>query len=50
MATACAAGRLPLIHRDPFDRMLIAQSQCAGLTLVTGDADISQYEVDVLPP
>ena len=33
---AIVAGRLPLIHRDPFDRMLIAQAQCEGLTLVTG--------------
>lgn len=47
---ARAAGRLPLVHRDPFDRMLVAQAQCAGLTLVTADADISRYEVDVLPP
>jgi PIN domain nuclease of toxin-antitoxin system len=43
------AGRLPLIHRDPFDRMLIAQAQCEDLTLVTRDADIHKYEVSVLP-
>jgi hypothetical protein len=30
---AIAAGRLPPIHRDPFDRMFVAQAQCEGLTL-----------------
>ena len=30
-----AAGRLPLIHRDPFDRMLVAQARCEDLILVT---------------
>lgn len=42
------AGRLPLIHRDPFDRMLIAQAQVEHLTLVTRDAEIPKYNVDVL--
>jgi PIN domain nuclease of toxin-antitoxin system len=45
---AIAAGRLPLIHRDPFDRMLVAQAQCEGLTLVTRDADIHKYGIAVL--
>jgi PIN domain nuclease of toxin-antitoxin system len=44
-----AAGRLPLIHRDPFDRMLVAQAQCEGLALVTGDPRCQEYEVDILP-
>jgi PIN domain nuclease of toxin-antitoxin system len=42
------AGRLPLIHRDPFDRMLIAQAQVEQLTLVTRDAEIPKYAVDTL--
>jgi len=45
---AVAVGRLPLLHRDPFDRMLIAQARCEGLTLVTRDRQIHRYEVDVL--
>jgi PIN domain nuclease of toxin-antitoxin system len=45
---AMVAGRLPLIHRDPFDRMLVAQAQCEGLTLVTRDAHIQRYDVPVL--
>lgn len=45
---AIAAGRLPLLHRDPFDRMLVAQANCENLTLVTRDANCQKYEVDVL--
>ena len=42
------AGRLPLIHRDPFDRMLIAQAQVERLTLMTRDARIPKYDVETL--
>lgn len=44
---AIAAGRLPPIHRDPFDRMLVAQARCAGLTLMTRDPEIRKYDVPV---
>ncbi len=43
------AAALPMHHRDPFDRFLIAQARMEGLTLVTRDRRIRQYEVDVLP-
>ena len=36
---------LPLLHRDPFDRMLIVQAQHEGLTLITRDSLIQQYAV-----
>ena len=39
---------LPLIHRDPFDRLLISQAQHEGLTLVTRDAMIHQYAIRTL--
>lgn len=39
------AGSLPPHHRDPFDRMLVAQAQAEGLVLVTNDADIPLYGV-----
>ena len=39
------AGSLPKLHGDPFDRMLVAQAQIEGLTLVTADANILQYPV-----
>ena len=39
------AGKLPFHHRDPFDRILIAQAQAEGLMLVTRDAYIPLYGV-----
>lgn len=39
---------LPPHHHDPFDRMLVAQARCEGLTLMTHDDKIIQYEVAVL--
>ncbi len=40
-----ALADLPPIHGDPFDRMLIAQAQHEGLTLVTADEKIANYAV-----
>ena len=45
---AAQAGSLPPHHRDPFDRMLIAQAQVEGLALVTRDSDIPRYGVRTL--
>jgi PIN domain nuclease of toxin-antitoxin system len=42
------AGALPPHHRDPFDRMLVAQAQSEGLTVVTNDERIAAYDVPVL--
>jgi PIN domain nuclease of toxin-antitoxin system len=47
-AHAIVAGRLPVHHRDPFDRMLVAQAKIEGLTLATRDVDIQRYDVDLL--
>ncbi len=46
---ASEAGRLPLLHGDPFDRMLVAQARQEGLTLVTADGQLGRYGVPVLP-
>lgn len=43
-----AAGALPPHHRDPFDRMLVAQAQAERLVLVTHDRQFKPYEVQVL--
>ncbi|MET0522407.1 MAG: type II toxin-antitoxin system VapC family toxin [Jiangellaceae bacterium] len=43
-----AAARLPLHHRDPFDRMLIAQAKSEHLTLVTRDPMVTKYDLDIL--
>lgn len=45
---AVEAESLPLLHRDPFDRMLIAQTRHERMTLVTSDAKIARYEVEIL--
>lgn len=42
------AGALPPHHRDPFDRMLVAQAQAESLTLVTRDPAFDAYEVELL--
>ena len=42
---AVEAGRLPAHHRDPFDRMLVAQARIEGLTLVTRDERLGAYDV-----
>lgn len=44
------AGKLPPLHRDPFDRMLIAQTQAEGLILITGDDIINQYNIRTRDP
>ena len=42
------AGRLPPIHADPFDRMLVAQAQLEQLILVTRDSEIRKYDTRCL--
>ena len=39
------AANLPMHHRDPFDRMLVAQAQAEGLVIVTADAQMRRYGV-----
>ena len=45
---ALRAGALPPLHDDPFDRMLVAQAELEGLTVVTRDAAIGRYGVPTL--
>lgn len=45
---AIEAARLPLHHRDPFDRMIIAQALNRGLTVVTRDKAFALYGVPIL--
>jgi PIN domain nuclease of toxin-antitoxin system len=40
---ACAAAGLPLLHRDPFDRVLVALAQAYALVVLTSDEDIPKY-------
>jgi PIN domain nuclease of toxin-antitoxin system len=45
---ALVAGALPPHHRDPFDRMLVAQARSEGVPLVSNDALLTRYEVQIL--
>jgi PIN domain nuclease of toxin-antitoxin system len=40
-------SRLPLVHKDPFDRILIVQAKLTGSTLVSPDKNFSKYPVEV---
>ncbi len=42
------ATALPAHHRDPFDRLMVAQALEDGLTLITGDGRLAAYEVPIL--
>lgn len=47
-ADALAAGRLPDLHRDPFDRLLVAQALARGFPILTPDEQIGRYPVRTL--
>ena len=42
-AHAIAVGKLPDFHKDPFDRMLVAQAEVEGFTLLTADRNLARY-------
>lgn len=42
-------GSMPYHHRDPFDRMLVAQAVVDGLTIVTADRKMTAYQVSLMP-
>jgi len=48
MAHAEKAAALPLLHKDPFDRMLVAQAMEEGLIFVTVDRQLAKYGVSIL--
>jgi len=43
----CLVETLPWHHRDPFDRLLVAQAMCEGLALATRDASMRRYGVKI---
>lgn len=47
---ALGVARLPRHHRDPFDRLLVAQAQAFGVPLATADDKLSPYDVRTLGP
>ncbi len=48
LSHALAVGDLPRHHRDPFDRMLVAQARKEGLKLLTADKQLAAYDVDIV--
>lgn len=40
---ALAVAKLPLLHRDPFDRLLVAQAELLDLRILTADPGVAQY-------
>jgi PIN domain nuclease of toxin-antitoxin system len=44
---AVSIDALPALHKDPFDRLLLAQALCEGVTLVTGDDQLARYPAPV---
>jgi PIN domain nuclease of toxin-antitoxin system len=48
LSHALEVFRLPPIHQDPFDRLLVAQSQLENLPLLTGDPEIGRYQVEII--
>ncbi|MCZ6679658.1 MAG: type II toxin-antitoxin system VapC family toxin [Candidatus Poribacteria bacterium] len=50
IAHALAVGKLPRheSHKDPFDRLLVAQTKVKGLTLITRDEDLKKYDIPIL--
>ncbi|HVV02341.1 MAG TPA: type II toxin-antitoxin system VapC family toxin [Verrucomicrobiae bacterium] len=47
-AHAWEVKRLPLLHRDPFDRMLVAQAKAQNLVLISRDNFLERYDISVL--
>jgi PIN domain nuclease of toxin-antitoxin system len=48
LSHALRTADLPPLHRDPFDRLLVAQAQIEHLPILTADRQIAQYEVDAI--
>ena len=46
-AHALAVADLPPIHKDPFDRILLAQAKIEGMTLLTSDKVVAKYPGDI---
>ena len=49
-AHALQVAQLPPHHRDPFDRLLVAQAQLEGLPILTADRSFRPYDVEVMKP
>jgi len=48
LSHALRVASLPLLHRDPFDRLLVAQAQVEGIPLMTADEEIAAYDLEIV--
>lgn len=48
LSHGAVAGKLPLFHKDPFDRMLVAQANLENMKLMSKDGQLSQYDVRMI--
>lgn len=48
LSHALEVYRLPPVHQDAFDRLLVAQSQLEGMPILTGDPEIGRYQVELI--
>ncbi len=46
---AARVAELPAIHRDPFDRLLVAQAMVEGVSLITADTQLAAYGIECVP-
>jgi PIN domain nuclease of toxin-antitoxin system len=49
LAHALRVASLPYLHRDPFDRIIVAQALVEDLALLTADSALPDYGIDVVP-
>ncbi len=47
-ADAQRVGALPMLHNDPFDRMLVAQALCDGVPIVSCDPQVARYPIQII--
>lgn len=48
MSDVCGVSELPWHHRDPFDRVLVAQAQAGNMALITNDPQLGAYDIEVI--
>ena len=48
LSHAIRAGSLPMVHRDPFDRMLVAQAHSLAVPIMSADPKLARYDVEII--
>lgn len=48
LSHAIRAGALPMVHRDPFDRMLVAQARTLAVPIMSADPKLARYDIEII--